>query len=134
MNYESPIHITYQKLTEDFGRKMENGIMEVVHSYDINVDKEELIKALKYDRDQYNKGYRDGGGELNVNQLKLDGVIEFANVLKGELKLIPPGHCSLMDVDCAISSAMRKTKERLIPDILKYSPHYYCRWEDEDDE
>ena len=31
--------------------------------YDINVNKEELIKALKYDRDQYEKGYDDGYDE-----------------------------------------------------------------------
>ena len=27
------------------------------------VDKEELLKALKYDRDQYNEGYKDGVNE-----------------------------------------------------------------------
>ena len=75
MNYESPIHIAYQKLTEDFGRIMENDIMEVVHRYgiEIEVDKDELIKALKYDRGQYMKGYQDGliGGGYNTKQLYL---------------------------------------------------------------
>ena len=33
--------------------------MEVVQRYDINVNKEELIKALSYDRNQYDKGYKD---------------------------------------------------------------------------
>ena len=39
---------------------MENDIMKTVISYDINVDKAELIKALAYDREQYEKGYADG--------------------------------------------------------------------------
>ena len=34
--------------------------MEAIQYAQINVDKEELEKALKYDRDQYDKGYRDG--------------------------------------------------------------------------
>lgn len=29
----------------------------------VNVDKEELLKALKYDREQYEKGYRDAKAE-----------------------------------------------------------------------
>lgn len=32
----------------------------------INVDKEELIKALKYDRNQYIKGYEDGRKDVLV--------------------------------------------------------------------
>lgn len=35
-------------------------IMEAVLQTDIKVDKQELILALKYDRGQYEKGYKDG--------------------------------------------------------------------------
>ena len=34
--------------------------MKVVLSYGIEVDKDELIKTLAYDREQYEKGYADG--------------------------------------------------------------------------
>ena len=40
--------------------KMEDEIMKAVQNVGIQVDKEELLKALKYDREQYEKGYQDG--------------------------------------------------------------------------
>lgn len=60
--YESPINI--YEMQRDIHRKMiqdqEEKVMECIWEYGINVDKKELIKALKYDRHQYSKGYRDG--------------------------------------------------------------------------
>ncbi len=38
----------------------EKAIMEVLHSIGVKVDKDELLKALEYDRGQYNVGYKDG--------------------------------------------------------------------------
>lgn len=40
--------------------EVENGIVKAVKDMGIVVDKEELVKALQYDRGQYDKGYRDG--------------------------------------------------------------------------
>ena len=56
MNYQSPIELIHQGLET----KVENDIFKAILNYGINVDKDELIKALKYDRDQYEKGYADG--------------------------------------------------------------------------
>lgn len=56
MSYESPIRIIEGKLTT----RIEDDIMTVVKSYGIEVDKAELERALRYDREQYEKGYRDG--------------------------------------------------------------------------
>lgn len=60
--YESPISETINNMYDNIARQIteehENRIMAVVQSV-VNVDKDELIKALKYDRDQYNKGYQD---------------------------------------------------------------------------
>lgn len=53
--YESPIR-TFQKQLE---MRYENGIMNAVAEYGIHVDKDELVKALNYDRNQYDKGYSD---------------------------------------------------------------------------
>ena len=61
--YKSPIDMITEDFTtkiarevgEDFDNKLYLAIKHVV-----NVDKDELIKALAYDRDQYNKGYLDG--------------------------------------------------------------------------
>lgn len=35
-------------------------VYQTVSKIGVEVDKEELLKALKYDRGQYEKGYRDG--------------------------------------------------------------------------
>lgn len=56
MSYESPIRIIAGNMTT----KIEDGIMSVVQSYGIEVDKAELMRALQYDRGQYEKGYDDG--------------------------------------------------------------------------
>lgn len=60
--YESPINIV-QKVDEiesSFSEVLDNYVMSVVRSYGVDVDKEELVKALKYDREQYDKGFKDG--------------------------------------------------------------------------
>lgn len=53
--YKSPIEIIYGQLNLQF----ENDLVKAVQDCEIHVDKEELIKALKYDREQYEKGYKD---------------------------------------------------------------------------
>ena len=54
--YISPI-ILIQK---EISKKIEDDVYKTVLGYDIAVDKKELIKALEYDRNQYNRGYQDG--------------------------------------------------------------------------
>jgi len=58
--YQSPISQIYKDVEYKFKEDMENKTMEAVHHFGISVDKEELIKALQYDRNQYDKGYSDG--------------------------------------------------------------------------
>ena len=58
--YQSPISQIYKDVEYKFKEDMENKTMEAIHHFGISVDKEELIKALKYDRNQYDKGYSDG--------------------------------------------------------------------------
>ncbi len=60
MSYKSPIEIVATQLRIDREKSLEKGIFEAIQSVDITVDREELIKALRYDRDQYEKGYTDG--------------------------------------------------------------------------
>ena len=54
--YESPIRM----IVGEMETKMEADTMSVIQRYGIDVDKEELIKALNYDREQYEKGYAEG--------------------------------------------------------------------------
>lgn len=55
MSYKSPIEIIYGEMTH----KLENEVFTVIQNIGINVDKDELIRALAYDRDQYHTGYSD---------------------------------------------------------------------------
>lgn len=57
--YESPITEIIGEMRMKQREDHENHIYECIQQYGINVDKEELIKALQYDRDQYKKGYRE---------------------------------------------------------------------------
>lgn len=56
MSYKSPIEVIWEEQRVSF----ENDVFRMVQSYDINIDKDELIKALAYDRGQYEKGFADG--------------------------------------------------------------------------
>ena len=54
--WKSPIEMWL----DDWKMVMEDGAVKAVQNVGINVDKEELLKALEYDRDQYRKGFADG--------------------------------------------------------------------------
>lgn len=56
MSYESPINIIY----EDMQTKLEGDVFKAIQNCNIEVDKDELLKALAYDRNQYQKGWSDG--------------------------------------------------------------------------
>ena len=58
--YRSPIDIIYDNINVEFGKKLDSEIYTAVLRYGINVDKGELLRALKYDRNQYRQGYMDG--------------------------------------------------------------------------
>ena len=57
--YKSPIEIIIDGLNGMIRHKLDEECLESVYKAGIIVDKDELIKALKYDREQYEKGYKD---------------------------------------------------------------------------
>lgn len=59
MLYKAPIQIVQEQMSS-IESQLQNETLKVIHKYGIYVDKDELIKALKYDRQQYNKGFEDG--------------------------------------------------------------------------
>ncbi len=61
--YKSPIEKIYGELQTQMVQEDEKMVMKAVRKVGINVDKGELIKALQYDRNQYEKGYEDGKNE-----------------------------------------------------------------------
>ena len=62
MRYNGPIDLFYN----DLQVSLEGEILKAVQSVSILVDREELIKALEYDRGQYEKGYADAKNELQA--------------------------------------------------------------------
>ena len=61
--YDSPIKLIdriVNQFTEQINEATDESIYKAVLEVGVHVDKDELIKALRYDRDQYRKGYDDG--------------------------------------------------------------------------
>ena len=91
MSYKSPIEIIQAQMRFE----QENGIYKAIQEQGINVDKDELIRALKYDRAQYEKGYQDGLSENNlamaetIRAIRADAIFEFASRLKKYYSSLP---------------------------------------------
>ena len=63
--YKSPIEI----IIGNMQTQIDDEIYRAVQNVGINVDKEELLKALKYDRGQFEEGFRKGE-EYTLLQIK----------------------------------------------------------------
>lgn len=59
-DYEAPIKIIMQEMQA----QRENQVYQAIQNIGVDVDKEELLKALSYDRNQYEKGYRAAKSEI----------------------------------------------------------------------
>lgn len=64
MSYNSPISVIIQMVDEhikEVQKQEETAVVaEITRQMGVNIDKDELIRALNYDRHQYEKGYVDG--------------------------------------------------------------------------
>lgn len=80
--YESPIEIIQTQMQ----MQMDEEILKAIQGVGIDVNKEELLKALAYDREQYSKGYKDG-------------VKEFAERLKAKVDLDWDNSVDIEDID-----------------------------------
>ncbi len=57
--YESPINIV-QSVQKDIAENVDKQIYTAIQQVGVIVNKDELIKALSYDRNQYEEGYKNG--------------------------------------------------------------------------
>ena len=64
MSYKSPIDVVIDDMQLQFRDAFDDAIVRAVQNVNITVDKDELIKALKHDRQQYDRGYADGEWEM----------------------------------------------------------------------
>ena len=69
MSWKSPIDTIYHDVEYEF----ENDVLKAIQKVEIVVDREELIKALNYDRKQYEKGFADGSARKEGRWLKIYG-------------------------------------------------------------
>ena len=59
--YKSPITSYVEEIAKDAAKRQDDYLMaQVCLAIGYNIDKDELIKALQYDRHQYEVGYADG--------------------------------------------------------------------------
>lgn len=58
--YKSPIDLIVGRMSV----QLEGEICRAVQNVGVDVDKDELLKALQYDRGQYQKGYNDRDTEI----------------------------------------------------------------------
>lgn len=83
--YESPIEVFTSQMDgilEQMQKQQEEYIYQAVLNVGVDVNKEELVKALQYDRDQYAKGYQDGIEEFAEKLLELciqEGAYEYVS-------------------------------------------------------
>lgn len=88
--YEPPIEIMSNHISNVYRNiyeAQEKYILETIHNLGVDVDKDELIRALAYDRDQYNKGYSDGRSDAVVHakwEINCDGYFPYCSNCKNE--------------------------------------------------
>lgn len=97
--YESPI----TQIMGQIQTQMEDDCMKVVQQCGFDVNKEELARALVYDRDQYNKGYDDGYTKA---------IDDFKRIICEELKLYID-HEDYMCVGLSLHKFTRELAEQL---------------------
>lgn len=57
--YKSPIEVFYQQVHVGIEESVEDAVYKAVKNVGSCVNKEELVQALMYDRDQYERGFED---------------------------------------------------------------------------
>lgn len=95
MSYQSPIKIIFGEMQT----KLEIDVLKAIQNYGITVDKNELLKALNYDRDQYNKGYKDGYEQSYADIIRCKDCRYWDNHDGGERCLHAIAHLSWAEPD-----------------------------------
>lgn len=100
MTYESPFVLIVEKMATEIAEKFDGEVMTAIRRYHVDVDKDELVKALAYDRGQYEKGYADG----YADGLAADRWVSVEDRLPDTHKraLVAADFSGIADVDVAI--------------------------------
>lgn len=54
--YDSPIKVMFGQMET----QIDNKVIKAIQQIGIEIDKVELVRALQYDRNQYDRGFADG--------------------------------------------------------------------------
>ena len=96
MSYQSPIEVIHTQMQSQIEEEIYKAVMRV----GVSVDKDELLKALHYDRNQYQKGYNDRDSEIiRCRDCKyyelVDGIFPVCNKWAKGCQTEPDGYCFL---------------------------------------
>lgn len=86
MSYESPIKMYIDKVTNNIIQEEEDYIISEIHKLGIVIDKEELMRALQYDRAQYELGFRDG----SKNSIPIEWIRKWLEAQERISRIFPP--------------------------------------------
>ena len=104
-NYQSPIELVeinpleniVEKAASDIAKQIDCEIFTAVRRVAVNVNEEELRKALAYDRDQYEKGYADGLKNADIVYAYWDKDPMTGFMKCSDCGTAPPGDAELED-------------------------------------
>lgn len=69
--YKSPVMVL-ETFMDSVLEERDDKLVAILRSkIDVDVDKDELIRALQYDRDQYNAGYKDGRNDAALKWISV---------------------------------------------------------------
>ena len=60
----TPLSIAVEEVRDSISGQIIESVLKATRSVNVTVDKEELLRALHYDRGQYDKGYADAKAEI----------------------------------------------------------------------
>ena len=86
--YIKPINEIYKDIEVRINQELEEMIVKAVRECDIEVDRDELIKALQYDRNQYEKGFADALDKIRAEIMELDTNYNFEGFYKCQAEVI----------------------------------------------
>ena len=105
--WESPVNLIMSEIQTEIAKRQEGEVLKAVQSIGVDIDKDELIRALNYDRDQYEKGYQDAMAELV--RCKDCDYADYSGMPKGRLYCLDNG-CRWSDNDYC-SKGVRSGKD-----------------------
>lgn len=96
MSYKPPIEATVRTVCEELADTMEkdmaNYASKIILKLGLTVDENELIRALQYDREQYEKGYKDGYSDClrEIEDGNIQELLEEGYHIVNDIPMKPP--------------------------------------------